>query len=66
MDQNIIDDLENEKQELSEKIDNLRDYLNTDELVFEEITPDQRAILKIQLSAMETYKICLEQRIELL
>ncbi len=62
--QNFMSRLLDEKQQLNEKIEKLNSFLFTE--AFEKIDLHQKGLLQIQVSAMETYSKCLNERIVLL
>lgn len=53
--------LNNEKEELDKKLDKLNAFII---LGMNDIDDVQKALLKVQASAMKTYSQCLEERIE--
>jgi hypothetical protein len=54
--------LTNELNELESKIDKLDSFVNG--VVFDSVKEIQKSLLKVQLSAMITYRDCLKQRIK--
>jgi len=54
--------LKKEQLELGEKIREIKDFMVSDKS--DEIRDVQKALLKLQLSAMDTYLRCLEERIK--
>lgn len=57
----FISRLHDEKNELRERVNNLEDFLFSDD--FNGIGDVQVSLLKVQLSAMKTYLKCLNERI---
>ena len=57
----FLEKLKQEKAELSERLEKLRNFIASDE--FEKIDPVQMTLLNIQVKAMETYSQCLLERI---
>ena len=53
--------LNNEKEELDKKLDKLNAFII---LGMNDVDDVQKALLKVQASAMKTYSQCLEERIE--
>ena len=62
--ENFIVRLFDEKNELHERYVKLKSFLFTEQ--FDSIDPIQQGLLQIQVSAMETYLKCLNERIVLL
>ena len=61
MNNELIEKLQDEGKELSEKINNLSNFINGDK--FKEINHAQQSLLKVQLQAMITYEQCLRERL---
>ncbi len=61
MNNELIEKLQVEGKELSEKINNLISFTNGEK--FREINHAQQSLLKIQLQAMQTYDQCLRERL---
>jgi hypothetical protein len=64
MESNFKTRLEEEFTSLQDKISKLEVFIMSDD--FDNIDPNQKALLRIQLSAMLTYSDCLEERLILL
>lgn len=57
----FIQRLNDEKQQLDEKIEKLEAFTQSEK--FQEVEPVQMSLLNIQLSSMRTYSQCLVERI---
>ena len=61
METTFLERLRDEETQLSEKITKLQNFVYSDK--FREIEEIQKSLLKIQLNAMKTYQVCLNERL---